>query len=116
MGTDICMILTGGDRPHLGAVAVAQPRASLADPLIISATTSIITLPGHKEDVLARGAAARVAAASRANVTVCCGIHVDNILPDEIAGIETMCNDIIDEVIVYINSARYTGADGVEGI
>lgn len=100
------MIVTGGDRPHLGAVAVAQPRESLADPLKTSATTSNITLLGHKEDVLARSAASRVASAGSTNVVVCCGIHVENILPEEIDGIEAICNEMIDEAISYIIDAR----------
>ena len=103
------MILTGGDCPHLGAVAVAQSRKSLADPLKISATTSNISILGHKEDELTRNAASRVASAISANVAVCCGIHVDHISTFEIDGIKLMCNEVIDEAITYINAVQSAG-------
>jgi hypothetical protein len=53
MGEDLCVALYGGDRPHIGAVAISQPRPSLADPAVASATTSVVAVLGHKEDMLA---------------------------------------------------------------
>ena len=84
MGNDLCVVIRGGDLPHLGAVAVAQARPSLQDPTKRSATTSVITLLGHKEDVVARQVAHELAARLDKNVVVCCGIHVDNITTDEL--------------------------------
>jgi hypothetical protein len=102
MGADACLILTGGERPHLGAVAVGQVRESLAIPGQYSSSISNITLLGHKEDVLAREIAARVAVAFGANVVVCCGIHTDNIALEDIKEIETMSMDMVEELIKYI--------------
>ena len=31
MGNDLCIVIAGGEVPHLGAVAVAQARPSLLD-------------------------------------------------------------------------------------
>jgi hypothetical protein len=59
MGDDRCMAVSGGGRPHLGAVALAQPRPSLRDPATVSASTSALALLGHKEDILAYRAAER---------------------------------------------------------
>ncbi len=77
MGQDLCVALYGGDRPHIGAVAISQPRPSLADPAVRSATTSVVAVLGHKEDMLARQVSARLAAALNAVVSVTCGIHVE---------------------------------------
>ncbi len=88
MGKDLCVVITGGDRPHLGAVALAQPRPSLRDPARVSASTSVLTLLGHKEDLLARSVAERLASALNTNVVVCCGIHVDGITADELKAVE----------------------------
>lgn len=104
MGTDVCVTLTGGERHHLGAVAVAQVRESLEGNDKLSATVSNITLPGHKEDELARKAAARLAAAMAANVVVCCGIHMDNIVLAEIRETEVMVMDMIEELIEADNT------------
>ncbi|MFB3813479.1 MAG: proteasome assembly chaperone 4 family protein [Terriglobales bacterium] len=88
MGNDLCLVITGGTRPHLGAVAVAQVRPSLADAARLSASTSVITLLGHKEDTIARQVAHTLAARLNKNVVVCCGIHVDNITADELNFVE----------------------------
>ncbi len=88
MGTDVCVVITGGDRPHLGAVALAQSRPSLKDPSRVSASTSVLTLLGHKEDVIAHRVAERLAAAWNTNVVVCCGIHADSISNDELKALD----------------------------
>jgi hypothetical protein len=88
MGNDLCVVIAGGEVPHLGAVAVAQARPSLKDDTKLSASTSVITLLGHKEDVIARNVAHGLAAKLNKNVAVCCGIHVDDITPDELSFIE----------------------------
>lgn len=74
MGQDLCVTLTGGDREHLGAVALARPDAELCG----------LTVPGHREQELACEVAELLA--SRLQVTVCvaCGIHLDQILKFEI--------------------------------
>jgi hypothetical protein len=88
MGNDLCVVIAGGEVPHLGAVAVAQVRPSLQDGAKLSASTSVITLLGHKEDVIARKVAHVLAAKLNKNVAVCCGIHVDDITPDELSFVE----------------------------
>ncbi|MEN6603836.1 MAG: proteasome assembly chaperone 4 family protein [Bryobacteraceae bacterium] len=100
MGNDLCLVITGGDRPHLGAVALAQVRPSLEDSMKVSASTSVLTVPGHKEDLLARSAAQSLAARLNRTVVVCCGIHVDAILTDELCfveeAIERLCAFVIE--------------------
>ena len=50
MGEDLLVTIWGGV-VHIGAVAMAAPRPSLRDPRRTSATSSVFTFPGHKEDV-----------------------------------------------------------------
>ncbi len=79
IGTDLLVAIWGGEMPHIGAVAVAQPRPSLRDPNVVSATASVICLPAHKEDDLAKMVAETLAAALNTSVVVTAGIHWDNI-------------------------------------
>jgi len=79
IGTDLLVAIRGGEKPHIGAVAVAQPRPSLRDPNVVSATASVICLPAHKEDELAKMIAVTLAAALNTPVVVTAGIHWDNI-------------------------------------
>ena len=98
LGRDLAVTLAGGDQPHIGAVAVSQPRPSLAEGGGPSASTSVITLLGHKEDDLARSIAARLAAHTGAVVSVACGIHLDRALPAELAEILAMADALAGEL------------------
>jgi gallate decarboxylase subunit D len=79
IGKDLLVAVWGGELPHIGAVAVAQPRPSLRDPNVVSSTASVICLPAHKEYEIARTVAERLAAALNTSVVVTAGIHWDNI-------------------------------------
>lgn len=79
IGPDILVAIWGGEKPHIGAVALAQPRPSLRDPSVTSATASVLCRLGHKEDELAKQAAEKLAAALNTSVVVTAGIHWDNL-------------------------------------
>lgn len=74
----LTVTLTGGDREHVGAVAVAVPRSSHRDPKKLSATTSVIALLGHQEDELARPLAHQLAVGSGLPAVASVGIHWDD--------------------------------------
>ena len=79
IGSDLLVCIWGGDRPHIGSVAAAQPRPSLKDSDATSATASVLTYIGHKDDVTAKCAAEALAGALATNVVVTAGIHWDNL-------------------------------------
>jgi len=79
IGMDFVVAIWGGDRPHIGAVSVAQPRPSLKDPDVTSASASVICILGHKEDELAKAVSEILSSSLNAVVTVIAGIHWDNI-------------------------------------
>jgi hypothetical protein len=79
IGQDLLVAIWGGERPHIGAVSIAQPRPSLKDAGVTSATASVICLLGHKEDELAKATSEVLAAALNTNVIVTAGIHWENI-------------------------------------
>lgn len=79
VGPDLVVLVTGGELPHVGAVAVAAPRPSLADPSVTSATASVITYPSHKEDRLAQAIAELLSAKLETRVVVTAGCHWDNL-------------------------------------
>ena len=99
MGEDICLVLSGGETEHIGAVAVAQPRPSLADPARTSATASVIALPGHKEDMLARELALKVAGALNVAACVVCGIHLRNPSPGVLDEVVAASRGLVDALL-----------------
>ncbi len=102
MGQDLNVSLSGGDRAHIGAVAVSEPRPSSQDPSRTSATTSVITLGSHKEDVIARAVSRRLAARLGVTVTVACGIHFDDLHSEDIPRIQHLVDGLIDRLITIL--------------
>ena len=47
MGEDLCVTIGGGDKPHIGAVALGVPAPSLHTPGKMNASVSILTLTGQ---------------------------------------------------------------------
>lgn len=79
--------LLGGDAPHVGAVAVAVPRASLARQGRRSSTTSVLALVGHKDDELARTMASDLARGLAVTAVVTAGVHLRRARPSDIAAV-----------------------------
>lgn len=84
VGPDLVVLITGGDLPHVGAVAMAAPRPSLADPARTSSTASVFTYPSHKEDRLAQAIAELLSARLETRVVVTAGCHWDGLEPEGI--------------------------------
>jgi hypothetical protein len=106
IGRDLLVAIWGGEKPHIGAVAVAQPRPSLKDPGITSATASVICYVGHKEDELVKASAEIIAAVLNTRVVVTAGIHWDNLDQD---GIDTILQNskTIVEMILKQCAAKF---------
>ena len=85
--------LAGGEAPHLGGVVVSVPRPSLANPEVISCTSSVIALVGHKDDQAAKILAELLAKETNLPVSVAAGIHVDNATSGDLAELIKNCRD-----------------------
>ncbi len=102
IGQDILVAIWGGDKPHIGAVAMAQPRPSLRDPDVTSSTASVFAYVGHKEDELAKAAAEILAATLKTNVVVAAGIHWDNLPPEGIQRVIENSNILVEMILEKI--------------
>ena len=103
---DVVIELTGGDRPHIGAVALAQIRPSLKNPSEVSATASVLTCLGHQEDDLAKGMASRIAKRAKINTVVICGIHLDDISETEIQDVLNGATLLEEEILRWIEEQK----------
>ena len=98
IGADVLVYIWGGDRPHIGAVAAAQPRPSLADENKRSATCSVLTYLGHKEDEIVKLVAEHLSAVLDTHVVVTAGIHWDGLDQNEIRTIGSGIEEIIGQL------------------
>ena len=99
VGDDLLVVLWGGTRPHIGAIAIAQPRPSLKDPEIISATSSVFTFLGHKEDVVAKEMSEELAKRLNRNVVVVAGMHWEKLHDEGIDEVIGMCQRLKDRIL-----------------
>lgn len=99
IGNDLCVIIYGGDIPHIGCVTLSQPRPSIMNESVISSTTSIINIIGHKDDVIARYVSEKLSSSLNKNVAVSCGVHIDNIKKCEIDAIISMAKELTKLII-----------------
>ncbi len=102
MGADLLVGIWGGEKPHIGAVSVAESRPSLADPARTSATASIFCFVGHKEDELAKMAAEKLAKTLKTHVVVAAGIHWDDISKEGIQKIMDNCGQLLELILEKI--------------
>lgn len=99
MGDDCLVAVWGGTRPHIGAVGMAQVRPSLRDPNKPSATSSVFTFVGHKEDVVAKMLAEELTRRLERNTVVAAGIHWDNLSESDIAVISKLTQGILEKIL-----------------
>lgn len=91
-GNDMNLIITGGDKPHIGTIALGIPSE-------YGGIVSTNTVAGHKETELAFKAAKKISEKRKIVVSVSCGIHKDNISLEEIHIFENLTNEIINELM-----------------
>jgi hypothetical protein len=87
LGRDLLVTLVGGDA-HIGAVALAGPNQRF--------DASVLTVPDHRDDVIAKESSLRISKELNCNCVVIVGIHVSNASAEQI-------NEIIDESFLLVD-------------
>lgn len=82
VGADYLLLVTGGQE-HLGCTILAEPRKSLTGEGF-SSTSSVLNASGHKDELLCRPLAERLAAQRGARVVCTGGFHIDEISPAQL--------------------------------
>lgn len=98
-GKDLNVTIGGGEKYHIGAVAIGIPRFEYKNGQKRTASTSVICVQGHREDEVAYKAAKYLATALDCTVTVTVGIHVDGIKPEEFKILMDNINLVLEKII-----------------
>jgi hypothetical protein len=107
VGDDLVISVGGGDRPHVGCVVLAQPGPSKSKTGTWSASCSVLTIPPHKEEPIARAVAKRIAEASGRVTVATAGVHEDNIDTDGIATFLRLGEELAEKLVGHL-----TGTSG----
>ncbi len=92
MGDDLVLMLKGGEKHHVGAVAMAIPYKD-------TASTSIISAYGHKDGELAKPLAEKVAKNLKKTVVLVAGLHIDDASKEDIQKLVENSNKAIDDFL-----------------
>ncbi len=90
LGRDLLVTLVGGDA-HIGAVALAGSNQRADAP--------VLAVPDHRDDVIAKEAASKIAKEFNCNCVVIVGIHVSNASRRQINEIVNASFSLVDELI-----------------
>jgi hypothetical protein len=107
VGEDLVVVVGGGERPHVGSVVLAQPYRSKRHPGTWSASCSVLTIPPHKEEPIARGIAARLASAFGRVVVVSAGVHDKHLDADGVKGYLRLGDELAEKLVVAITGETF---------
>jgi hypothetical protein len=99
VGDDLVVSIWGGDRPHVGALALAIPRPSLRNPALISSTASVLARLGHKDNDIVKRVSERISGTLNTVVAVAAGMHWDQIPEEDIQVVAVACDELVDNLI-----------------
>ena len=99
LGSDYHILVSGGERPHIGCTVLALPRPSLDGSGKMSSTASVLNVMGHKDEEVCRYLAEKVSAGKKATVVCTGGIHMDGITKEQIAEIMETMQIIAGEIV-----------------
>ena len=103
LGADLLVVLSGGTKPHIGSIAVALPRPSLANDGIVSSTSSVYNFVGHKDHVIAQRVSELLSSQLNRNVVVVAGFHIDKISEEGIARVIENCDELAKAIYKEIS-------------
>jgi len=105
VGEDVVVAVGGGDRPHVGCVVLAVPTPGRG-PTGFSPSVSVLTIPPHKEEAIARAVAERVCSRLGWVAVVTAGVHEDGIDRDGIETYLRLGRELADAIVDDLASAR----------
>jgi gallate decarboxylase subunit D len=99
LGDELVVSIYGGQRAHIGAAGLSVPRPSLRCPERTSASTSVLTLPGHKEDWVVKEVGEYLASALNKVVVVVAGIHYDELDDHDVRVVGSLTRDLAADIV-----------------
>lgn len=92
VGSDLIIIVSGGDKEHLGAISYG----------VVDDKSGTIKFKNHMDDVISDMFLKEIEKVFNGNYAICAGIHLDNITKEEISQIKKLSKQLIEELILII--------------
>jgi len=101
-GKELTVIISGGEKPHIGAIAISIPRPSIEGSNKVSASTSVFTLVGHKEDELSKQIAENITKITEKVTVTILGLHIDKATAQDIEYLIQNTQKAVDKLIIKL--------------
>lgn len=92
---NIQISVMGGDRPHIGAVSIAD----------LNGHISTFQFPGHRESIISERWVKCLYENGCSPVVVCAGIHYDNLNRDEIETVLRLTDELLLQVLEKLHDS-----------
>jgi hypothetical protein len=96
MGEDLCILITGGDKPHLGTVTAG----ARLEPI------QTVNFQNHKEFFVTEEIALMLRKEFGGNFAVCCGAHWDEITKDELKLVNQLTLELGSELLKALKDIK----------
>lgn len=106
LGDGLVFCIGGGDETHIGAISVTVPYRQKDNEWSVS--TSTITLPSHRDDVLTRIMTEKVAKATGKVVVAVGGVHLENATRNEIDEVVSNIEKLAERVAAELRTSVAT--------
>ena len=97
-GRGLTLRITGGDSPHVGAVAMAVPSLNAATGEK-TCDVSILTGPGHKDRLLAEKVADMICRQTGEIVSATAGVHIDGAKKEDL---QLLCDNTMEAARIFL--------------
>lgn len=97
VGEDLIIIISGGDRPHVGAVSYGGQGFENKD-----FEKNTVVYGNHKEYIICQRFSQRIGEIFNGNYIISAGIHLDNITKEEIEIVKNLSEELLEEIISII--------------
>jgi len=94
----IIVVLTGGEEPHVGAIAIAIPCSIVQHAGKMTSSISVFVLPGHMDDKVAVPLAKKLSEKLNELVVVVCGLHIHNATTQDIKRLVRNSNKAVNRI------------------
>jgi len=101
VGDDVVVVVGGGDQPHVGCVVLAIPSPGRGA-TGFTPTCSVLTIPPHKEEPIARSVAEAVCGRLGRLTVVTAGVHEDGLDRDGIEIYLRLGEQLADAVVAHL--------------
>ena len=89
------VLLTGGERTHVGAVSIADPQGILATQ----------QFPAHKDGMVSEGWVRAISEAGYCPVAIVAGIHYNGLNRDQIGDVVKVTDEMLSELLHTLKTA-----------